>query len=71
MKIVFTYHAREQMRLRNIEEVWVREVVKYPDKTEKLSNDKYLARRKINGLKLEVIYLQQKYKKIITVYKLQ
>jgi hypothetical protein len=52
---------------RKAEEVWVEEAIKSPDKIEK-EFGKFYARKKLNGLSLEVVYIKEKYIKVLTVY---
>ena len=69
MDIYYTSHAEEQIRERKIEKVWVEETIKRPDLTKHIGH-KYRVTKKLNGLTLEVVYLKQKYIKIITIYPL-
>lgn len=70
MKIIFTKHAEEQIKERGIAKFLVEETIKYADKIRKEGRNKYYARRKINGLTLEVVYVRENYIKVITVYPL-
>ena len=72
MRIIYTNHAGYMLEKRGIEKTWVEETIKYPDKTEK-KDGKYYARKKLNGLTIEVTYEiieegGKKYIKVITVY---
>jgi len=67
MEIIYTFHAKLMVRKRKIEEVWIKEAIKSPDKVEN-EFGKYYARKKLNGLTIEVAYEKKKYIKIITVY---
>lgn len=66
---MYSLHAEEQIKERKIEKVWVEEAVKSPNQIEK-DGDKYYVIKKLNGITLKIVYVKQKYIKIITVYKL-
>ena len=68
MRIDYTEHAKEQMGERKIEGVWVESTIKSPDFTERKTLTKYMARKRLNGKSLEVIYIKERYIKIVTVY---
>lgn len=65
MHIVFTLHAEEQLHERKIEKVWVEDAIRYPDLTE-LDGHKYYVTRKLNGKTLKVVFVKEKYIKIIS-----
>lgn len=67
MEIVYTIHAKDSIEKRKIEKVWVEEAIKSPDG---LSDDgeKYYARKKLNGLSIEIVYSKERYIRVITVY---
>ncbi|MBM3234576.1 DUF4258 domain-containing protein [Candidatus Pacearchaeota archaeon] len=67
MDIVFTEHAKERMKKRKISEEEVKEVIKYPEKTEK-QEGLYYAKKNIQRANIEVVYTKDKYIKVITVY---
>jgi len=67
MFIIYTLHAEEQLHERNILKLWIEETIKWPDQI-KRQGDKYLVRRKLNGRSIEVVYIKEKYIKIITTY---
>ena len=67
MEIIYTNHALYSMKNRKIEKVWVEEAIKSPDLLEK-EPEKYYARKKLNGLSIEVVFEKKKYIKVITVY---
>ena len=46
---------------------WVSETIKHADTT-RIKNGKYLATKKLNGITLEVVYLKERYIKVITRY---
>jgi len=52
---------------RKVEKLWIEEAIKSPDNIEK-EFGKYYARKKLNGLSLEVAYIKEKYIKVLTVY---
>ena len=57
MNIVFTRHAKEQMKERGISEDEVVNAIKYPEKTQKVDNV-YYVQKKITLGAIEVVYLQ-------------
>ena len=67
MDITYTHHAKDQIKERKVEKVWVEETIKSPHKTEKEFNKFYVI-RKLNGRSLKVVYTKEKYIKVITVY---
>ena len=67
MDIVYTMHANEQIKERKLLKVWVEETIKSPDQT-KAKGHKYYATKKLNGKTLRVIYVKEKYIKVITSY---
>lgn len=71
MRIVYTKHADMQIGKRKLEKVWVEETIKYPDLTEKEGKNKFYASKKVNGITLEVVYVKERFIKVITVYPLQ
>jgi len=68
MQIIYSNHAEEQIEIRKILKVWVEESIKSPDRTEREGQNKYVARKKLNGRSIEVVYIREKYIKIVTVY---
>jgi len=68
MRIICTKHAKEQLEERKIEYLWAESTIKSPDFTERKTLTKYMARKKLNGKSIEVIYTKERYIKIITVY---
>ncbi len=70
MNVTYSLHAREEIKERKIEKVGVEETVKYPDK---LTNKgtKYYAIKKLNDHRLKVVYIKEKFYKVITTYYLQ
>ena len=69
MKIVFTEHAKEQMKERGISEDDVINAIKFSKKTRKTRDAYYTQNQTISG-KIEVVYVREKYIKVITVYPL-
>lgn len=69
MKTVYTRHAEDQIRDRKLEKAWIEETIKRPDITRHL-NHKYYISKKLNGLTIEVVYIKERYIKVITVYPL-
>jgi len=67
MDIIFTEHAKERMKKRKITEEEIKEVIKYPEKTEKIEG-KYYVQKNIQRANIEVVYEKDKYIKVITVY---
>jgi len=67
MKIGYTFHAEYMIEKRKLQKFWVEEAIKYPDKLEKYKG-KYYARRRLDGVTIEVVYEREKHIKIITVY---
>ena len=67
MNIVFTRHAKEQMKERSINEDDVVNAIKFPKKTRKRGHVYYVQRQTISG-KIEVVYVRESYIKVITVY---
>ncbi|RJQ17139.1 DUF4258 domain-containing protein [Candidatus Woesearchaeota archaeon] len=67
VNFIYTYHAIRQLRERKIEKIWVEETIHFPDITFKETNRCY-AIKKLNGYTLKVVYLKEKYIKIITAY---
>ena len=67
MDIVFTKHAKEQMKERGITEDEIINTIKFPEKTQKIE-DTYYSQKQTNSGKIEVVYLKEKYIKVITVY---
>ncbi len=65
MDIIFTLHAEEQLHERKIEKVWVEETIRYPDLTER-NGHKYYIIKKLNGKTLKVVFVKEKYIKIIS-----
>jgi len=69
MEIKYTLHSEEQIKERKFEKVWIEETIKRPDHTNHFGN-KYYVSKKLNGLTIEVVYVKEKYIKVITTYPL-
>ena len=67
MEIRYTFHAKIMLKERKIQQVWVEETIKSPNKSER-EFGKYYARKKLNGKSIEVVYMKEKYIKVITAY---
>lgn len=67
MEIMYTLHAQDSVKERKILKAWVEETVKYPDFTQRFGN-KYHVIRKLNGKTLKVVYVKERYIKVITSY---
>lgn len=67
MEIVFTNHALYQINERKIDRILVEEVIKSPDVTKRVDN-KYYVIKSINNKKLKVVYVKQRYIKVVTLY---
>jgi len=65
--LIYTVHAEEQLEIRKIEKIWVEEAVRAPDFTER-EGEKYIVNKKLNGRSIKVVYVKERYIKIITVY---
>lgn len=67
MEVIFTEHAKERMKKRKITEEEVKEVIKYPEKTDKQER-LYYVQKNIQRANIEVVFEKDKYIKVITVY---
>jgi len=67
MNITYTLHAEEQIKERNVIKEWVEETIKSPDKIKSDAN-KHYATKKLDSHVLKVVYVKQKYIKVITCY---
>ena len=67
MQIIYTKHAEFQIEDRKIQKVWVEETIKAPDKVKRNVN-KYYAVKKLNGETLKVVYVKERYIKVITSF---
>ena len=65
MHIIYTLHAEERIKERKIIKIWVQETIESPDILKQEGN-KFYAVKKLNGKTLKVIFLKEKYIKIIT-----
>ena len=67
MNIFYTNHAEMQINERKIQKVWVEETIKRPDLTKNWGN-KFYVTKKLNGKTLKVVYVKEKYIKVITSF---
>ena len=67
MDIIYTKHAELQIEERHIEKVWVEETIKAPDEL-RTSGIKHYAVKKLNGNTLKVVYVKEKYIKVVTSF---
>ena len=67
MEVIFTNHARYQLKERKVDYIWVEETIKSPDITKKVDNKFYVI-RKLNGRTLKVVYVKEKHIKVVTLY---
>jgi len=67
MHIVYTLHAEEQLKERKIINVWVEETIKSPDMIKQKGHKCYVI-KKLNGKTLKVVYVKEKYLKVVTAY---
>lgn len=61
------FHAVLRIKERKIHHLWIEEAIKFPDVLRKVTAKIY-AIKKLNGRSIEVVYIKEKYRKIITVY---
>ncbi len=67
MAIRYTLHAKEQVEERKIHKIWVEETIRSPDVTRR-NGHKYYVVKKLNGKTLKVVYVREKYIKVITSF---
>ena len=67
MEIVFTLHAKNRLKKREISEDEVINTIKYPENTYKREG-KYYAQKNIGRGNIEVVYEKDNYINVITVY---
>lgn len=67
MEIIYTIHAQQQIKERKVQQIWVDETIKSPDITRR-NGYKYYAVKKLNGKTLKVVFVREKYIKVITAY---
>mgnify|MGYP001602563934 CR=1 FL=1 len=65
MYINFTLHAAEQIKERKIKRIWIEETIAAPDRTTRV-NHKFYVIKKLNGKTLKVVYVKEKYIKVVT-----
>lgn len=67
MEIRYTLHAGEQIKERKILKVWIEEAIKYPDETRSIGH-KYYVVKKLDGKTIKIVYVKEKYIKVITSF---
>ena len=67
MNIVFTKHAKEQMKERGISEDEVINTINFPELTQKIDNIYYARKQTVQGT-IEVVFERENYIKVITSY---
>ena len=67
MDVVFTNHAEYQLKERKADDVWVKETIKSPDIIKQVGNKFYVV-KKLNGKTLKVVYVKEKYIKVVILY---
>ena len=67
MDVVYTRHAKYQIKERKVDRIWIEETIKWPD-IMKHVGAKYYAAKKLNGKVLKVVYVKESYIKIITLF---
>lgn len=68
MEIRLTYHAMKKADIKGILLIWIEEAIKYPDITIKIKENKYVVRKMVSKIALEVVYIKENYIKVVTVY---
>ncbi len=53
-----------------LKKIWVEEAIKHPD-TIKREGKKWFVIKKLNGITIKVVYVKEKYIKIITVFEVK
>ncbi len=67
MRIIYTLHAEGQIKERKIELVWIEEAINYPDQTKRVGNKFYVI-KKLNGKRIKVVFVKEKFIKLVTSY---
>jgi hypothetical protein len=67
VNIIFTKHAKDQIKERGISEDEVINAIKFPEQTRKVGDVYYVQKQTVSG-KIEVIYVRESYIKVITLY---
>ena len=67
MDLKYTLHAEEQIKERKILKTWIEETIKSPDET-KTDGNKFYVVKKLNGKTLKIVYVKEKYIKVITSF---
>lgn len=67
MRIIFSFHALQQIKRRKIHKLLIIETVKFPDTLINIGTKQY-AIKKFKRESLKVVYVKEKHIKIITSY---
>ena len=67
MNIIFTKHAKDRMKKRNISEDEVINTIQYPEKTQKI-DDIYYVQKNLVRFVLKVVYTRENYINVLTLY---
>ena len=67
MDIFYTDHAKYQLDKRKVDRTFVEETIRFPDLTKRIDNKCYVI-KKLNGKKLKVVYIKERYIKVITLF---
>lgn len=65
--VIDTFHAEYQLKERKIDKQWIEEAIRSPNIIKHIGNKSY-AIKKIGSKTLKVVYVKQRYIKIITIY---
>lgn len=63
--IIFTEHVRDRMQERNISRQAIEEVVRNPEFARRVSDNKVIARKKLNTETIEVVYVVEHSNRIV------
>ena len=64
MEVIYALHAEKQIKERKYEKAWIEETIKRPDIIQHFG-DKCYASKKLNGLTIEVVYIREKYIRLL------
>jgi len=67
MDIIYTFHSEYQVKERKVDKQWIEEAIRSPNIIKHIGYKSY-AIKKIDGKTLKVVYVKQRYIKIITIY---
>ena len=68
MIIFYSAHARENIRKRKIELIWIKEILKFPDLLIRKGRFKFHAIKKLNGKTLKIVFIKKRYIKVIILF---